>query len=106
MSENPLTGSGHKITGLVTNVLDGNTFEMKVNDLNRSHAPVERIKIADRNNPSPSTLTGILAKLDLEKKITGRKIECDVLHRDKDDHLVASISPKFLSSPLHIKIDK
>lgn len=103
MSQNG-ENSGEKITGLVMNVLDGNTFEIKVQTSDVNRPSIERIKIANRNNPSPSTLSGILAKLDLEKRITGRKVECEILHRDNDNKLIASISNRFLKSPFDISI--
>ena len=92
-----------KISGLVTNIVDGNTFEMKVQ--NESDASsnngqhTELIRIQGRNKPEASTLSGILTKLELEKMIVGHKVECEIIQRDETDQLVAVIPKKYLQSP-------
>jgi len=107
MSTKNKTQTAVRISGLVTQVVDGNTFELKINggeqarptDLNS----IEIIRIEGRQLPSPSTLTGILAKLDLEKRITGRTLECDILGRDSTNQLIASVPKHFFKSPFDLK---
>ena len=83
---------GHT-SGLVTNVVDANTLDLKVNGtLGQGDAVVQRIVLAGDPKPGINTLPGILAKLDMEKKMTGRRIDCEIVGRDAEDHLLAQIS--------------
>ncbi len=91
-----------KIYGLVTSIVDGNTFEISVqdeNDENGVEKHTEKIRIHGMDKPAVSTLSGILAKLELEKKIVGRKLECEIINRDDADQLVAVVPHKYLKSP-------
>lgn len=83
------------IKGLVTSIIDGNTFEISVNDHGQDKR-LEVIRIHGMNQPSPSTLSGILAKLELEKKIVGRTLECEIIEKDDLDQLIAKIPSKYL----------
>ncbi len=80
-------------------IVDGNTFIMSVqfeDDKQLREKSTEKIKIEGMDKPSISTLSGILAKLDLEKKIVGRRVECEILGRDKSDQIVARIHKRYL----------
>ena len=80
-------------------IVDGNTFIMSVqfeDDKQLREKSTEKIKIDGMDKPSISTLSGILAKLDLEKKIVGRRVECEILGRDKSDQIVARIHKRYL----------
>ncbi|MCF7807509.1 MAG: hypothetical protein K9M49_08910 [Candidatus Marinimicrobia bacterium] len=84
------------IKGLVTSIVDGNTFEMSING--GADKRQEIIRIYGMDKPAPSTLSGILAKLELEKKIVGRTLECEIIEKDELDQLIARIPSKYLQS--------
>ncbi|NQV43162.1 MAG: hypothetical protein HQ506_12500 [Candidatus Marinimicrobia bacterium] len=87
------------ISGLVMSIVDGNSFVMSVqfvDDKRRREKYTEKIKIYGMDKPSVSTLSGILAKLDLEKRIVGRRVECEILGRDESDHVIARIPKRYL----------
>ena len=97
-----------KIFGLVTSIVDGNTFEISVHDENNgssNNKHIEKIKIHGMNKPSASTLSGILAKLELEKKIVGRHVECEIIERDDSDQIIALVPKKYLKSPFSFDAD-
>ena len=99
-----------RIKGLVTNIVDGNTFEISIHNTNGyGTAPdkhLEIIRIHGMNKPSTSTLSGILAKLELEKKIVGRTLECEIIEKDELDQLIAIIPNKYLQSPFVLAPDQ
>jgi endonuclease YncB( thermonuclease family) len=100
-----------KISGLVTSIVDGNTFVMSVHhedDQQGKEKYLETIRIYGRHKPSISTLSGILAKLDLEKKIVGHRVECEVLGRDDSDQMIARLPKKYIMSvfPANFKIQR
>ena len=98
-----------KIRGLVTSIVDGNTFEISVHDNNGNgeiDKHIEKIKIHGMDKPAVSTLAGIVAKLELEKKIVGRKVECEILERDGTNQLIAVIPKKYLRSPFEFNPDQ
>ena len=89
------------ISGLVMRIVDGNTFVMSIHTGTNSTEPVkytEKIRIHGMKAPSISTLSGILAKLELEKKIVGHKVKCEILERDDSGHLVAILPEEYLLS--------
>ena len=85
------------IKGLVTSIVDGNTFELSVSghENGKRH---EVIKIYGMDKPAPSTLSGILAKLELEKKIVGRTLECEIIETDDLNQLIAKVPDKYLEA--------
>jgi len=87
------------ISGLVTSIIDGNTFVMRVQALPEagdSEGRHEKIRIQGMNAPSISTLSGILAKLELEKRIVGRRVECEIIKREGADLLLAVLPKQYL----------
>jgi len=98
-----------KISGLVTSIVDGNTFEISVQGDENSNANgekhVEKIRIHGMDKPSASTLSGILAKLELEKMIVGRTVECEIIDTDDSDQLIAVVPAKYLRSPFAFNPD-
>ena len=90
------------IKGLVTNILDGNSFEISVQNSNglssNGEKRTEIIRIQGMNKPSTSTLSGILAKLELEKKIVGRILECEIIEKNDHDQLIAIVPSKYLQA--------
>ena len=87
------------ISGLVTSIVDGNTFEISVHvEDNNSCVDkyTEKVRIHGMDKPSISTLSGILAKLELEKKIVGRKVECEILKRDESNQIIAIFPKRYL----------
>lgn len=97
-----------KIIGLVTSIVDGNTFEISVHNQNGSinHGKhTEKIRIHGMDKPATSTLSGILAKLELEKQIVGRTLECEIIERDDTDQIIAVVPAKYLQSPFAFNRD-
>jgi len=90
------------IKGLVTNIVDGNTFEISVQNNNGLSSAGEKrteiIRIQGMDKPSISTLSGILAKLELEKKIVGRILECEIVEKNDNDQLIAIVPNKYLQA--------
>ncbi len=87
------------ISGLVTSIVDGNTFIMSVqfeNDKRCVDKYTEKVRISGMDKPSISTLSGILAKLELEKKIVGRRVACEILKRDDSGQIIGSLHKKYL----------
>ena len=91
-----------KISGLVMSIVDGNTFEISVNGNNgsslQSEKHIELIRIHGMDKPAISTLSGILAKLELEKMIVGRTVECEIIDKDELDRLIAVIPNRYFRS--------
>ena len=80
-------------------IIDGNTFTMSVqfeDDKPSSDKYTEEVKIYGLDTPSISTLSGILAKLELEKIIVGRRVECEILKRHKSGFLIANLPKRYL----------
>ncbi len=97
-----------KIIGLVTSIVDGNTFELSVHSQNGSlnHIKhIEKIRIHGMDKPAASTLSGILAKLELEKQIVGRTLECEIIERDDTNQIIAFVPTKYLKSPFTFNPD-
>jgi endonuclease YncB( thermonuclease family) len=97
------------ISGLVTGIIDGNTFEISVsnepngNSLGDKHT--ETIRILGMNKPAATTLPGILAKLELEKMIVGRTVECEIVSRDESNQAIANVPKKYFRSPFSFDPD-
>lgn len=98
-----------KIVGLVTSIVDGNTFEISVHENNGNGTAgekrLEKIRIQGFDKPSASTLSGILAKLELEKMIVGRTLECEIIQRDDANQIIATVPSRYLKSPFSFDID-
>lgn len=94
------------ISGLVTGIIDGNTFEISVtNGQHSSVKHIETVRIHGMDKPEASTLPGILAKLELEKMIVGRTLECEILDRNDSNHAIAHVPKKYLQSPFAFNPD-
>ncbi|NQV15247.1 hypothetical protein HQ531_07305 [bacterium] len=100
----------NKIVGLVTSIVDGNTFEISVHENNsdgsNAEKRLEKIRIQGFDKPAASTLSGILAKLELEKMIVGRTLECEIVGRDDSNQIIAIVPNRYFISPFSVKIDK
>ncbi|MBT3252796.1 MAG: hypothetical protein HOJ19_00980 [Candidatus Marinimicrobia bacterium] len=92
-----------KLSGLVTSIVDGNTFVMSVQFQDGQRCTdkyTEKVKIYGLDKPSTSTLSGILAKLELEKMIAGQRVECEILERDESDQIIARLPERYLMARL------
>lgn len=86
------------LLGKVTNVVDGDTFNMQVmlvNGFRLSNTSVynssERIRIADYDAPELGTLAGAIAKTNLEKVLLHKNVRCNVEARDTYGRVVATV---------------
>ena len=83
------------IAGTVTQVIDGDTFDMQVTGLGRSNTysynSEERIRIAGSNAPELGTLAGAIAKTKLEKTLLHKNVCCNVEARDTYGRVVATV---------------
>ena len=83
------------IRGPVTNVIDGDTFDMKVTHVGKKNAEEyndnERVRIAGIDAPEIDTEEGKKAKKELEKKISGKEVRCTIQARDTYGRIVADI---------------
>ncbi len=75
------------------------------NDVQRTDKYVETIRIFGLDKPATSTLSGILAKLELEKKIAGRIVECEILSRDESGQFAAKLPKQYLVPPFLLDSD-
>lgn len=83
------------IQGPVTQVIDGDTFDMTVsrigtNNKNKYNG-TERIRIASIDAPELNTLAGKRSKDSLERKIKGKNVSCSVQARDTYGRIVADV---------------
>ena len=83
------------IRGPVTNVVDGDTFDMHVTHLGKNNKEKynddERVRIAGIDAPELNTKAGKIAKEKLEKKLSGKEVRCKVQSRDTYGRIVAEI---------------
>jgi endonuclease YncB( thermonuclease family) len=83
------------IWGKVTNIVDGDTFDINVThdseDNEYEYSGEERIRIADIDEPELNTKAGERAKKDLEEKLLNENVKCKIKSRDKYDRLVCDV---------------
>jgi len=83
------------IRGPVTNVVDGDTFDMKVTHLGKKNTDEynteERVRIAGGDAPELNTDEGENAKKALEKKLSEKEVRCTVQARDTYGRIVADV---------------
>lgn len=84
------------IRGPVTNVIDGDTFDMKVtqfgNNNRYEYKNSERVKITYIYAAELRSLEGARNKQNLEKAILGKEIKCFVQSRDTNGRVVAQVT--------------
>ncbi|MCK4404639.1 MAG: thermonuclease family protein [candidate division Zixibacteria bacterium] len=85
-----------KIRGLVTDVVDGDTFDVKVTwrspDNANEYDDTERIRINKIDAPELTDPGGPGAKETLEDAIDGKVVDLTVYSRDKYGRLVCDVS--------------
>lgn len=83
------------IRGPVTNIVDGDTFDMKVTHVGKEnkyqYKDNERIRIADIDEPELYEPSGKCSKDRLERKLKGREVRCYLQTRDSYDRVVADV---------------
>jgi len=83
------------IRGQVTEVLDGDTFDMEVTHVGRDNEvhyhSEERIRIADTDAPALGAAAGRVAKRRLEERLRGQEVRCYVQARDNYGRVVADV---------------
>jgi len=79
------------IRGRVATILDGNSFILKL-DPDDPNENIVTVSIANRHLYTPSTLSGVLAKMDLQKRLVGRTVNCEIVEHDFSDRIVANIN--------------
>ena len=84
------------IQGKVTEVIDGDTFDMSVSGRGANNSETynntERIRLADVNAPELGSPAGQQAKQDLETRIGGKIVKCEIQSRDSFGRLVCKVS--------------
>jgi len=84
------------IQGQVTDILDGNSFILAVSDKlftkNDWGTDYLTVRIANSMLPAPTTLAGILAKLELEKKLGGQRVNCEIIEHKIHNQVIAHIN--------------
>lgn len=82
--------------GTVTNIVDGDTFDLHVTHCGQmkklQYGNQERIRIAGTDAPELGSRSGLNAKLHLERVLKGRRVRCDIQARDKYGRLVCFVS--------------
>lgn len=83
------------IQGPVTQVIDGDTFDMTVTHVGTNNKikynNSERIRIASIDAPELNTPAGKRSKDALEKKLKGRIVACSIQARDTYSRIVADV---------------
>lgn len=83
------------IRGPVINIIDGDTFEMKVTHVGKNNKYkynyIERIRIAGFNAPELTTPIGKIFKEFLKNMLLGKEVRCYVQTRDVYGRIVARI---------------
>jgi len=83
------------IRGPVTNIVDGDTFDMKVAHVGKNNKSEyndeETIRIADIDAPELHAPGGKRSKDILERKLKGREVRCYVQARDSYGRVVADV---------------
>lgn len=83
------------IEGPVTQIIDGDTFRMRVEWFGRnnsySYNGDQRIRIAGMNAPELGSPLGEAAKQQLQNRIGGRYVRCTVQARDTYGRLVCQV---------------
>ncbi len=84
------------IRGKVTDVIDGDTFDMKVTHTGKNNKEKyndnERIRISGIDEPELNTPAGVRSKEKLEKKIKNREVRCHVKSRDVYGRVIADVN--------------
>lgn len=84
------------IWGKVTEVIDGDTFDVNVTHYQKGNSYTynnyERIRIASKNAPEMGSLGGAVAKIQLETKISGRSVKLAIHSRDTYQRLVCNVT--------------
>ena len=83
------------IRGPVVNIVDGDTFDMKVTHVGKnnrySYNNEERIRIANIDAPELTTHSGVRSKQLLINKLLGREVHCYAQARDTFGRIVADV---------------
>ena len=84
------------IKGKVTRIINGETFELRVDALNYDnqgvYVSVERVLITDLHSPKLYQRHGFRIKKLLRKTIGGRVLRIEVLNRNNKGHLETTYS--------------
>jgi len=95
LKERRIPAVSDTIRGLVTNVVDGDTFDMNVTHVgtqNRlQYNNAERIRIAEINKPELPSLLGQRSKNHLQTKLQGKIVRCFIQARDVYGRIVAKV---------------
>ena len=82
------------VEGRVTKVVDGDTFDMRVEWVGKANKETysnnETIRIAGIDAPERGTIAGTMATQGLRAAIEGQYVHCDVQARDAYGRLVCS----------------
>ena len=87
----------YSVKGYVEEVLSGDTFSMRTNG-----SPVKKPKlgvytIKGINTPDPKSLAGTLAKLELEKILEGKSIECEIIEQQSSNQFSVKIPKEYIA---------
>ena len=83
------------IQGEVTEVIDGDTFVLNVEQIGtqnkEEYKNSEKIRIANIDAPELKSPFGLSSKISLENKIKGKTVHCTIQTRDSYGRVVATI---------------
>ena len=84
------------IQGLVTRIIDGDTFDMQVTAVGENNTycynDIERIRIANINAPELDTPEGLAAKRKLKRVLENRTVRCTVQARGPYGRVVVDVT--------------
>lgn len=84
------------IQGKINTILSENSFTMKpvgnyTDFIAETDNPVN-VTIANSDPPRPNTLSGTLARIELEKSLAGRRISCEIVGHGFNNEIIANIN--------------
>ena len=84
------------LIGSVTNVIDGDTFDMSVSRIGThnkyNYNNLERIRINSVDAPELSEPGGQRSRINLERNLLNRNVRCSIKTRDTFGRLVADVA--------------
>jgi endonuclease YncB( thermonuclease family) len=104
----PASAAPDEASGVVTNVVDGDTFDFRIEKTDpRIIYEIERVRLADVDSPEMSTPEGPPAKVYTTETLLGKKVWLDIDNRSVDgrdpyDRLLVVVYLEDLSSSINV----
>ncbi len=81
--------------GKVTTVLDGNTFQLRLGKESAREMKIldqiVTVQLAYSHHLDANSLSGMIAKLELEKRLAGQRVHCQIVQEDLNRGFIATV---------------